>query len=72
MRLTEKQLRRIIKEEKARLQEDADILQFSSKPREFEEYIKEIERVVEFHGQKFTDQEVKKAVMIVLKRLGIR
>ena len=67
MKITKKQLRRIIREEKSKLQEDADILQFSSKPREFEEYVKEIERVVEFHGQNFTDQEVKKAVMLVLK-----
>lgn len=72
MKITKSQLRRIIREEKTKLQEDADVLQFSSQPREFEEYIKEIERVVEFHGQKFTDQEVKKAVMLALKRLGIR
>mgnify|MGYP001488784161 CR=1 FL=1 len=72
MKITKRQLRRIIKEEKSKLQEDADVLQFSSKPREFEEYVREIERVVEFHGQKFTDQEVKKAIMLVLKRLGIR
>ena len=72
MKITKRQLRRIIREEKQKIFEDADIIQFSSKPREFEEYVREIERVVEFHGQKFTDQEVKKAIMLVLKRLGIR
>jgi len=72
MKITKSQLRRIIKEEKQKILEDADILQFSSKPREFEEYVREIERVVEFNGQNFTDQEVKRAVMLVLERLGIR
>ena len=92
MKISKKQLKRIIREEKARLlKEDAGNMDayFDSPPpgteprrpggprpatREemFEMYVKEVEEVVESHGQEFSDEGIKAAMAEVLKRLGIQ
>ncbi len=91
MKITKKQLKRIIREEKARLLKENDgsipLSYFDTPPRTepmaphaprpatpeeiFEDYVKEIERVVEFRGQEFSDEGIKAAVDEALRRIGI-
>ncbi len=92
MKITKRQLKRIIKEEKARLLKEnvgsIPLSYFDTPPRTepmapgaprpatpeeiFEDYVRELERVVEFRGQEFSDEGIKAAMAEVLKRLGIQ
>ena len=91
MKITKRQLRRIIREEKARLLKEnvgnIPLSYFDTPPRTepmaphaprpatpeeiFEDYVTEIEKVVEFHGQEFSDEGIKAAVAAALARIGI-
>ena len=86
MKITKRQLRRIIREEKARLvrenslglgpaqgPKDAyDTMAHARTDGDMGKFISNIERVVEFGGQDFSDDEIKGALAEVLKRLGIQ
>ena len=85
MKITKKQLRRIIREEKARILKESAAYGFASPPdaqpdpmEEFrsrgdiEKYTKNLEMIIEFGGQDFSDEQIKAAVADALARLGIR
>ena len=92
MKITKRQIRKIIREEKARLlRENSGNMDayFDSPPpgteprrvggprpptreEKFEMYVKEVESIVEFHGQEFSGEGIKAAMAEVLKRLGIQ
>ena len=82
MKITKRQLRRIIREEKARIvKEDASWGHAESPDApaampqsngDIKTFTLNLERLIEFGGQDFSDVEVKKAVADALANLGIR
>ena len=85
MKITKKQLRRIIREEKARLVKESAAYGFASPPDaepdtmaefmsngDIEKYTKNLEMIIEFGGQDFSDAEIRAAVEDALRRLGIK
>ena len=85
MKITKRQLRRIIREEKQRLMNE-NVPPFNHSPAkdayddmaharsdgDIKKFTDNIERVIEFGGQDFSDAEIKAAVAEALSRLGIR
>ena len=84
MKVTKRQLRRIIREEKARLLResswrDGDVPDAMPDPMEefrsrgdIEKFTKNLEMIIEFGGMDFSDDQIKAAVADAMARLGIR
>ncbi len=85
MKITKKQLRRIIREEKARLLRESSWDRYGDVPdampdpmEEFrsrgdiEKYTQNLEKIIEFGGMDFSDEEIKAAIADAMARLGIK
>ena len=85
MKITKRQLRRIIREEKARLIKESAAYGFASPPDaepdtmeqfrsrgDIEKFTKNLEMIIEFGGMDFSDDQIKAAVADAMARLGIK
>ena len=86
MKITKRQLRRIIREEKAKLIKESswrhgheDVPDAMPDPMEefrsrgdIEKFTKNLEMIIEFGGMDFSDEQIKAAVADAMARLGIK
>ena len=85
MKITKRQLRRIIREEKQRLMNE-NVPPFNHSPAkdayddmaharsdgDIKKFTRNLERLIEFGGQDFDDVQIKAAVASALRNLGIK